>query len=182
MARQLQTPRRAKAVGRVDAARDGSARLATLYDEMLPIVYGYARTRLPVADAEDVTAEVFRSAAEVLRADPDALLCRAWFVTAARNRIIDFWRRESRWRARLPTLRAERDDAMAGRETPSCDRVADALERLTSDHRAVLVLRYIDGLSTKEIATTLDRTPAAVDSMLARARRGLVAAFEEVGE
>ncbi len=53
------------------------------------------------------------------------------------------------------------------------------LERLPAEHRAVLVLRYVDGCSSREIAEALGRSAPAVDSLLARARRGLLAAFEE---
>lgn len=181
MVRQLRTHHRVDRLEPGPGAGDGNRRLAALYDELLPTVYGYARARLPVADAEDVTADVFRAAAELLRADPAAPLRRAWFVTAVRNRIIDHWRHETRWRARLPVLRVDCEDVTVWLDAPDCDRVADALDRLAPGHRAVLVLRYVDGLSTKEIAVALRRTPAAVDSLLARARRALVASFEEVG-
>ena len=62
----------------------------------------------------------------------------------------------------------------------SDDRLLDSLERIPAEHRAVLVLRYVDGCSSREIAEAMGRSPQAVDSLLARARRGLIATFEEV--
>jgi RNA polymerase sigma-70 factor (ECF subfamily) len=162
---------------------DANARLAALYDELLPVVYGYVRSRLAEADAEDVTAEVFRTAAEQLQRDPTAQLTRSWFLTAARNRVIDRWRHQMRWEGRLEALRRDVDvqSVAPGTGTGEAeDRVLDALDRLSPDHRAVLILRYVDGLRTRAIAEALGRNPRATDSLLARARRELVAAFEEV--
>jgi RNA polymerase sigma-70 factor (ECF subfamily) len=159
----------------------GAARLKALYDELLPVVFGYARSRLSEADAEDVTAEVFRAALEQLCADPDAELTRSWFLVAVRNRIIDRWRRQLRWDGRLEVLRRDVDEgAFSNRGSDAEDQVLEALDRLTPDHRAVLVLRYIDGLRSREIAAVLGRSTRAVESLLARARRELAAAFEAV--
>jgi RNA polymerase sigma-70 factor (ECF subfamily) len=153
--------------------------LEEMYDQYLPIVYGYARSRLAEADAEDVTAEVFRAAAERLRHDPDAELLQAWFLTAARNRIIDQWRRHARWESRIEVLR--RDAELAGTDAASDDDqpALEALDRLAPDHRRVLVLRYVDGFRSGEIADALGRNARAVDSLLARARRAFTVAYEE---
>lgn len=159
-----------------------AASLAALYDEFLPVVYGYARSRLSEADAEDVTAEVYRAAAERLRADPETNLTRNWLLTVARNRIIDLWRHRMRWEQRIEVLRRDVDASEGAFVNGDTDRVLDALDRLQPDHRAVLVLRYVDGLRSREIATELGRNARAVDSLLARARRALLVAYEEVGE
>jgi RNA polymerase sigma-70 factor (ECF subfamily) len=153
--------------------------LEEMYDEYLPIVYGYARSRLPEADAEDVTAEVFRAAAERLRHDPDAALLRGWFLTAARNRIIDMWRRDARWERRIEVLR--RDAELAGADVASADHepALEALHQLAPDHRTVLLLRYVDGLRSREIADALGRNARAVDSLVARARRAFANAYAE---
>jgi RNA polymerase sigma-70 factor (ECF subfamily) len=156
-----------------------AARLQGIYDELLPVVYGYARSRLPEADAEDITAEVFRAAAERLRHDPDAELLRAWFLTATRNRIIDMWRHRMRWDGRIEVLRRDVEPHVSS-GSDDTDLVLDALDRLASDHRAVLILRYVEGLHSREIGEAMGRNPRAVDSLIARARRALVEAYEEV--
>ncbi len=57
-------------------------------------------------------------------------------------------------------------------------RVAAAMERLSDDHRRVLVLRHIDGLKFPQIAERLGRTPDAVTKLWARAIRRLKALLE----
>jgi RNA polymerase sigma-70 factor (ECF subfamily) len=49
-----------------------------------------------------------------------------------------------------------------------------ALTGLSAEHRLVLVLKYLDDLSVVQIAATLGKSPQAVESLLARARRALV--------
>lgn len=147
------------------------ARLESLYDEMLPVVFGYCRARLPLHDAEDVTAEVFRAAVEHLRRHPAADLTKGWLLTTARNRIIDRWRREERWSRRLTVLAA---GASAIEEpTSGHAEVLHLLDALPPAQRAAVVLHYLEGRPVKEIAATLARSPDAVDSLLARARRTL---------
>ena len=55
---------------------------------------------------------------------------------------------------------------------PQLDRLVTAVEQLSFDQRAVVVLRYIEGLSIEETAAALRCTPQAVKS---RAHRGLAA-------
>jgi RNA polymerase sigma-70 factor (ECF subfamily) len=159
-----------------------NARLEALYVDLLPVVYGFARSRVPEDEAEDVSAEVFRSALQRLQLDPDVELKPSWFLTVARNLIVDRWRRELRWNGRIELLRRDVDTSSFGPEGGSADRVLDALDRLSHDHRSVLVLRYVDGCSSKDIAAALGKSPTAVDSLLARARAALADAYEETEE
>ena len=57
-------------------------------------------------------------------------------------------------------------------------RARDVLGRLGAHHRAVLTLRYLDGLPVPEVARHLDRTLHATEALLVRAR----AAFRRIYE
>jgi RNA polymerase sigma-70 factor (ECF subfamily) len=157
------------------AAPPSEDRLERWFVEMLPVVFGYCRARLSAPDAEDVTSEVFGSAAEQLRRDPGAELTRSWFLTAAHNRIVDRWRKEERWRRRMPLIAhdATRIDTATTDGIAESDALTALLDRLPVRQRAVLVLFYVEDRPVREIATMLDRAPAAIDSLLARARRTL---------
>jgi RNA polymerase sigma-70 factor, ECF subfamily len=52
-------------------------------------------------------------------------------------------------------------------------RVAELLRELSSAHRLVLALRYVDDLSVEEIARAMGRSVHATESLLVRARRAL---------
>jgi RNA polymerase sigma-70 factor (ECF subfamily) len=50
-------------------------------------------------------------------------------------------------------------------------RAREVLARLAPQHRAALTLRYLDGLGVPEAASVLERTVAATEALLVRARR-----------
>ena len=62
-------------------------------------------------------------------------------------------------------------DELARRERH--DAIAAALQSLDDVSRSAVVLRYYNGLSSKQIGDLLDLAPAAVDMRLTRARRAL---------
>jgi RNA polymerase sigma-70 factor (ECF subfamily) len=55
-------------------------------------------------------------------------------------------------------------------QTERACQVRAALERISPEHRAILVLREIDGCSYEEIARILDAPPGTIRSRLHRAR------------
>jgi RNA polymerase sigma-70 factor (ECF subfamily) len=86
-------------------------------------------------------------------------------------------RRERRWIATVREIRVE----------PSADRVAEvgdrdeverSFRRLTPEHRAVLVLHFVIGLSLREVADVLDVPMGTVGSRLHYAVQEFRAAFE----
>ena len=57
------------------------------------------------------------------------------------------------------------------------EQVVRTLDGLSSRHRMLLVLHYVDGLSVPEIADQLDQSVASLESALARARRAFRTEF-----
>lgn len=169
----------------VRAAQANRAAFATLYRRYLDRVYGYAFYQLgDHHDAEDATERIFLAA---LRALPDfrdqGSTFRAWLFRIAHNTIAN----AHRSRSRRPTERLPDADE---RPAPDADpagmvAVADELRevrrtvaRMPDDRRQVILLRFVDDLSTKEIAQVLDRSPGAVRVLLHRALRELAARLE----
>jgi RNA polymerase sigma-70 factor (ECF subfamily) len=58
--------------------------------------------------------------------------------------------------------------------------LADALDRLSEDHRQVLVLRHLEGLSFPDVARRMDRTLDSVKNLWTRALDRLRRALESV--
>jgi RNA polymerase sigma-70 factor (sigma-E family) len=101
--------------------------------------------------------------------NPEGYLRRTMYNLAA-----DGWRRQARWRARLPLLRSRSERAED--DTARVD-LHDALIRmlatLPSRQRAVLVLRYWEQLSEAEAAELIGCSPAAAKAAAARGLRRL---------
>jgi RNA polymerase sigma-70 factor, ECF subfamily len=128
------------------------------------------------AAAEDIAQEAFLKALAALDRFDRRRPFGPWLHRIAVNRAIDWTR-----------ARALRPEAPAGPDRPAepeaatgiSDEVLAALESLTAEHRAVVVLRYLLEYTPGEIAAMLDVPRGTVNSRL---RRGLDALQRELGE
>ena len=86
---------------------------------------------------------------------------------------------ESVWIEPFPDERLGLGDALAGPEARYDQRESvelafiAALQHLPARQRAVLILRDVLGFSAREVAATLDATPAAIDTALQRAHKNV---------
>jgi RNA polymerase sigma-70 factor (ECF subfamily) len=169
----------------VEAAQRDPARFEALYRKYLAQVYSYAYYELGHHhDAEDATERTFVAALTNLhrfeeRARPEdgdgASTFRVWLFRIARNVVAN----RRRTVARHPTtpLAAAADaadslDLEAGvviRDEAA--RAWRAVGRLPSDRRRALILRFVEEMSTAEIAGILGRSEAAVRVLIHRALR-----------
>ena len=99
-----------------------------------------------------------------------------WLCGIARNRILHL----ARQRLRSRELFIERDVAGQERSVSTglrreerFDRLQAALAKLRPEHRQVVILARIEGLSLKEIGGLMERTPKAVSKLLRRALESL---------
>ena len=104
--------------------------------------------------------------------DPAAIRI-GWLIQVARNRLLDVVRRQARYEGKLRLVGAR--EAAPDEPSAVVDRVrmTAALEELRIEHRVVLMLHYVDGLSIPELADELDRTSKSVEALVTRARRAL---------
>ena len=166
-------------------AVDARARLGDLFRAEADSVFSFVYRRCGVrAVAEDVTAETFAEAARVVQTDRCDQVSPAWLMDVARKRLIDHWRRDGREARRQERLLGERVVGTVGPASDSIDggdidgAVGDALDSLPIRQRAVLMLRYVDECSVSEVATAMSMTYRATESLLARARRSLLDAYD----
>jgi len=177
----------------VEAARRDPAKFDALYRKYVAQVYAFALYEL--ADhhaAEDVTERAFMRALaalprfrELAQPDdgPDASTFRVWLFRIARNAVAN----EHRSRRRRPAASLEvalgaglalADPADVESAAVIHDEAAGvlrALEKLPEDRRRALILRFVDEMSTAEIAAVLGRSEGAVRVLIHRAL-GAVAA------
>jgi RNA polymerase sigma-70 factor, ECF subfamily len=166
------------------AVTDGSLldaeRFREFYDRALPVVYGYFFRRVggSATVAAELTQETFASAVRTLHSGVVVEAQIPWIVSIARRRLVDHFRSSSSRRRAMPGRPTQEDGSTSAAES----RLAGALASLSSDHRLVLVLRYVDDLTVAEVARSLGRSRRATESLLVRARAALSAAYEGMSD
>jgi RNA polymerase sigma-70 factor (ECF subfamily) len=149
-----------------------------LVRDYLEIVYTYASRRLPTtADAEDVVAETFQAAIQNLHRKRNADI-KLWLLGIARRKVADTLRKRKRRREDslqpwLATGESLQHDLERAESVASIRRIVLALPE---DQREALLLQHLEGLSIAEIGIVMGRSPAAINSLLQRARKR---AFQE---
>lgn len=166
------------------SAGTGDQRFWALYEDALPHVFGFLVRRCDHSVAEDLTQEVFVTAARAMALGDGAKVTLPWLMTAARSRLIDHYRAEGRRERNLSLAWSVRTDSVApSAEASSGDRSLSvaterALMALPTRQRVALVLHHVDDLPVAEVADRLGKSVRATESLLARARRRLKAALE----
>jgi RNA polymerase sigma factor (sigma-70 family) len=140
-------------------------------------VYAYLSRRLPRReDAEDLALEVFAAAYQAIRKAPTSEL-RAWIFGIARRKVADYLRRRSRrkeaFESNIDTISElpgpERPDKMYLKHE-AIQMLRQIVDGLPEEQKEALLLQHLEGLSIIEISVVLEKTPAAVNSLLQRAR------------
>jgi RNA polymerase sigma-70 factor (ECF subfamily) len=163
--------RRASDAALVHAAQGGSERAV---DELFARHWDDAyRTALLIAHdraaAEDIAQEAFLAALRALPRFDRGRPLRPWLHRIVVNRAID-WARARRLRQEVAVEAVPEVAAPAVREDLGLGELGEALGRLSPEHRAVVVMRYLLDLTPGEIAELLELPRGTVNSRL---RRGL---------
>lgn len=171
-------------------ARDKEA-LSLLYRRFLPVVYRFLLNRVSDAPtAEDLTSETFfavMSGIADVRAR-DELGFATWVLGIARNKLSQHYRsRQSAREVPLAFSDAGEPPAVAEESDPLAtlvarerwEEVVAALNRLTSEQRAVLLHRLILGRSTENVAHMMGKPANAIYGLQFRALASLARYLRE---
>lgn len=162
---------------------------------MMKALYGAARRLTPVAeDAEDLVQETYARAYRAFDNFTPGTNCKAWLFTIMYSVFVNQYRKARR---RGPTvslddleqrfqhyIEAPSDSAdsvttVAAWGVRLAPEVKEAMERLSADFRAPVLLVDVEGLSYDEAAGVLGCPVGTVRSRLFRARRALFAMLHD---
>ena len=162
----------------VRAAQRGSEdALAELFSRHWPALHRSAWLIVhDAAAAEDIAQEAFLAAVRALDRFDRRRPLGPWLHRIATNRAID-WARARALRAEV----AELPDSPGMSDPAFSDDAIALLARLTPEHRAVVVLRYVLEYTPGEIADVLDLPRGTVNSRLRRGLDTLRPHLEEAG-
>ena len=167
----------------VEAAKRDPARFADLYDRHFDRVYAFIARRIRRREeVQDLTADVFHQALAGLgrfewRGAPFA----AWLLRIAANAIIDRGRRLAKEHGN-PALDIEEiqsPEFLPIEEVEEQARLFRLVHALPADQRCVILERFVEQRSIREIAEQLGRSEGAVKQLQFRALKNLRARMED---
>ena len=178
----------------IEAAQQDRVRFVEIYEKYFELVYAYtARRTLNRDEAEDLTSEVFRKALENLsRFKWTGAPFGAWLLRISFNLIADRAKRAAREGGSSPrvskgvngasqTLGLRPGDASSAAQTQQ-SAVEDAersarlfrlVDDLADDQRRVIIMRFTEEKSIRDIAGELGRSEGAVKQLQLRALQNL---------
>ena len=166
----------------IEAVQKDPARVAELYENNFERVYAYVVRRVgDRAETEDLTSEVFHHAlANLRRFEWRGIPFAAWLYRIAGNLISDRWQRQSREQVADEPEEIESAPAK-GVEFEEVERRATLfrlVDRLPAAQRRVVVLRFVEQKSIKEVAREIRKTEGAVKQLQFRALTSLRARMD----
>ena len=161
----------------VEAAQRDRARFADLYARYFYRVYAYVVRRVPShEEAEDITSEVFHQALKNLEGfEWREVPFVAWLYRIAAHAIADRWKRNAREGI------APDSDPPEAASMEDIERKAvlfQLVEALPADQRRVVLLRFVEQKSIRDISQELKKTEGAVKQLQFRALKELRSQME----
>ncbi len=168
----------------IKRARTDKEAFGQLYERYADKIYNYVYYRTGnIADAEDLTARVFiRAMKHIGKYDDRGVPFSAWLYRIAHNLVANWHRDRSRrkilslddvaqWRVHedgpesLTQMLEDRDALLA------------TIRRLPADRQELLILKFVERLSNKEIGSIMGRSEGAIKSLY---HRTLLSLREEI--
>ena len=164
----------------VERARHGDRdAFAVLAAGSVDRLYAIARVTLRDADrAEDAVQECLVRCWRDLPSLRDVDRFEAWQRRLLMHAITDEFRRGRRFEAKVRVLHAEPIEGDASVALADRDELDRGFRRLSPEHRAILVLRFFQGLTLPEVADALGIAEGTAKSRLHYAMAALRAALD----
>ncbi len=166
------SPARAEAglVERISAGDEEA--FGELYRRYAPMVHGIVLARVPRDEVDDIVQDVFIAAYKSLTTLRDNNAVGGWLAMIARNRATEYFRRAK------PADELSED---LGKNDPSraeANEVLAAIRSMPDSYRETLVLRLVEGMTSREIA---EQTGLSPDSVRVNLHRGMKLLRQNLG-
>lgn len=170
----------------IQKAIDGdSASFGKLYDIHLPKIYRFVFLKVGrKQDAEDISQQVFVSAWQNMSTyEFKGFPFSSWLYRIAGNAVIDYYR-TAKPAISIDQVPEEFFSENSGEETKvdtaiSIRLIRTALTKLEHDQQSVILMKFVEDFSNKEIAEALGKTEGAVRVIQHRALKQLKAYLDE---
>ena len=157
---------------RIEAAQGDPSRFGVLYEEHFDRVYAFVIRRVrDRSAAQDITADVFHQAlAGLPKFEWRGVPFAAWLYRIAANAIADHFKRSARESGTAAQGEPAQTELDGVEERAALFRSVD---RLPADQRRVIVMRFAEEKSVREIAGALGRSEGAIKQLQFRGLQNL---------
>ncbi len=149
-----------------------------IYDKYIAKIYRFIFLKVnSQPDAEDLTSETFLRGWKAFQNQKEIENPQAFLYQIARNLVIDYYRQKGKVQfvstenVSIADPRQNLEEKVLSRS--DLDIIKLALADLKDDYQNVIIWRYLDDLSIREISNLLDRTEDATRVLLHRALKTL---------
>ncbi|WP_235856481.1 RNA polymerase sigma factor [Flagellimonas oceanensis] len=153
-----------------------------LYDRYAKLVYnkcyGFAKSE---DEAEDLTQDVFLQLFIKLRTFKGKSKFSTWLYSFTYNFCVNYVNRNKQRKIRDKSVQVENSEHKLTEEVPDeslyemkADKLKKALEQISPEEKSILLLKYQDGASIKELVTLMELGESAVKMRLKRAKERLL--------
>ncbi|WP_108247202.1 RNA polymerase sigma factor [Muricauda brasiliensis] len=153
-----------------------------LYDRYVKMVYnkcyGFAKS---ADEAEDLTQDVFLQLFIKLRTFKGKSKFSTWLYSFTYNFCVNYVNRNKQLKIQDKSVQVESSEYKLTEEVPDeslfemkADKLKKCLEIISAEERSILLLKYQDGASIKELVNLLDIGESAVKMRLKRAKERLL--------
>mgnify|MGYP003117387842 FL=1 len=153
-----------------------------LYDRYVKMVYnkcyGFAKS---ADEAEDLTQDVFLQLFIKLRTFKGKSKFSTWLYSFTYNFCVNYVNRNKQLKIRDKSVQVENSEHKLTEEVPDeslyemkADKLKKALEHISPEEKSILLLKYQDGASIKELVGLMDIGESAVKMRLKRAKERLL--------
>jgi RNA polymerase sigma-70 factor, ECF subfamily len=155
----------------INIAQSGPLGFAELYEQNFNRIYAFLARRVGLRDhAQDLTAEVFHQAlASIASFRWQEAPFISWLYGIAANVLAAHWQKLGR----NPSPLEEAWDEGGSEEIERKAILAELVESLMPDQRMVIVRRFIEQRSIREVAAELGRSEGAIKQLQLRALENL---------
>jgi RNA polymerase sigma-70 factor (ECF subfamily) len=173
---------------RIRAKKDPEA-FGEIYDMYVSRIYRFIYFKVPSAEvAEDLTSECFLKAWQYLKEKRDVPHLQALLYSVARSVTVDWYRSTACERGDIGLDEAVQSDlAGTGSERFLKDvesridaaAIVEKMRRLKDEYREVMVMKHLDGMSNREIAAALGKSPSHIRVIAHRAAKAIGDALDD---
>ena len=168
-------------VEQIDANNDPLL-FGKLYDRYVKMVYnkcfGFAKSE---DEAEDLTQDVFLQLFIKLRTFKGRSKFSTWLYSFTYNFCVNYVNRNKQLKIRDQSVQVDETDHKLSEEVPDeslyemkADKLKKALELISAEDKSLLLLKYQDGASIKELEELLELGESAIKMRLKRAKERLL--------